>query len=369
MQNTACNLSATVLCETVLHRIAAHNERNRAARNTARNLLDICTLKALQTGFKNHPTRAQSTQKCPQKCSFLGPLVPGVQHSKWDHGTSHKFSCSACGGWGSGVVAWGGLDEIMSLELRIASAPEGAAASGVQAPNPKAANEGPKVTTVPGLEDTLADLSVDPEVLGTFLATMAIPIHLLLRVSASPSPPPKVMVPGPHMMHLTGPSPPLLPPIPSPPPSMPVSPPATTQSEDRLTEPPVPLAQRLTNPPLATRIGNLLLRDWLGETGTSNKQGWDKSDMHATGEDEPPPKKKKTRGLRSGKDEQKKCRSKVKRAAEGAEQTQGSDTGTVESGSAQVVASGSNIRLEDLEEEGSVTGWDSGIALGHDEHT
>ncbi|KAJ7307853.1 hypothetical protein DFH08DRAFT_823939 [Mycena albidolilacea] len=61
--------------------------------------LDICTLKALHTGFKNHPARAQSTQKCPQKCSFLGPLVPGVQHSKWDHGTSHKFFRSACGGW------------------------------------------------------------------------------------------------------------------------------------------------------------------------------------------------------------------------------------------------------------------------------
>ncbi|KAJ7683733.1 hypothetical protein B0H14DRAFT_2654683, partial [Mycena olivaceomarginata] len=38
-------------------------ERNRAARNIARNPtqpLDICTLKALHTGFKNHPARAQS---------------------------------------------------------------------------------------------------------------------------------------------------------------------------------------------------------------------------------------------------------------------------------------------------------------------
>jgi hypothetical protein len=68
------------------------------------------------------------------------------------------------------------------------------------------------------------------------------------------------------------------------------------------------------------------------------------------GEDEPPPKKKKTRGLRSGKDKQKKRRSKAKRVAEGAEQIQGGDTGTVTSGNSQMVASGLNVRLEDLEE-------------------
>jgi hypothetical protein len=90
------------------------SERNGAARNTATQAssffpavifkfsncrLDICTLNALHTGFKNHPARAQSTQKCPQKCAFRGPLVPGVRHSKWDDGTSHEFFRSACGGW------------------------------------------------------------------------------------------------------------------------------------------------------------------------------------------------------------------------------------------------------------------------------
>ncbi|KAJ7363861.1 hypothetical protein DFH08DRAFT_949493 [Mycena albidolilacea] len=280
-----------------------------------------------------------------------------------------------------------GFDETVSLEIRMASAPEGAAAIRVQAPNPSSAKEEPEVPAVPGLEDALADLSVDPEVLETFLATMAVPGHLLLRVSASPSPPPEVLMPRPHMMHLTGPSPPSPPLKPSPPPSPPVAPAATASSEgpklpwsppsapramrrklvdrltgssgprmvprpllaDRLTEPPVPLAQRLTNPLLATRIGNSPLRDRLGEPSTSSKRGWDEPDVRTTEEDEPPP-KKKTRGLRSGKDEQKKRKSKAKRAAEKAGQTQEGDAGTVTAGSSQAVASGSNVRLEDLEE-------------------
>jgi hypothetical protein len=72
--------------------------------------------------------------------------------------------------------------------------------------------------------------------------------------------------------------------------------------------------------------------------------------VRTTEEDEPPPKKRKTRGVRSGKDEQKKRKSKAKRAAEKAGQTQEGDAGTVTAGSSQAVASGSNVRLEDLEE-------------------
>ncbi|KAJ7355480.1 hypothetical protein DFH08DRAFT_803488 [Mycena albidolilacea] len=262
-----------------------------------------------------------------------------------------------------------GFDETVSPEIRMASAPEGAAAIRVQAPNPSSAKEEPEVPAVPGLEDALADLSVDPEVLETFLATMAIPGHLLLRVSASPSPPPEVLMPRPHMMHLTGPSPPSPPLKPSPSPSPSVAPAATASSEgpklpwappstpramrrklvNRLTGPSGP-RMRLTNPPLATRIGNPPLRDRLGEPSTSSKRGWDEPDVRTTEEDEPPPKKKKTRGLRSGKDEQKKRKSKAKRAAEKAGQTQEGDAGTVTAGSSQAVASGLNVRLEDLEE-------------------
>jgi hypothetical protein len=71
---------------------------------------------------------------------------------------------------------------------------------------------------------------------------------------------------------------------------------------DRLREPTVPLEQCLTNPPLATRIGNPPLRDQVDPAPPSDarrKRYHDEMDDAPAPPNEPEPKKKKkTRGLR-----------------------------------------------------------------------
>jgi hypothetical protein len=152
---------------------------------------------------------------------------------------------------------------------------------------PGSSNEDSHAQLTVAVSTELANLSVDPEVLGTFLATVGVPRHLLVPCSSSPSPPPEVRVPFPGFSHLT-----VVPTSQSPPPSpkehvtptdsrpTPTAPRAMMLPlSDRLTDPPgprplhriplldrlrepnVPLEQRLSNPPLATHIGNPPLRD------------------------------------------------------------------------------------------------------------
>ncbi|KAJ7326338.1 hypothetical protein DFH08DRAFT_816675 [Mycena albidolilacea] len=235
------------------------------------------------------------------------------------------------------------------------------------------------------LSTELANLSVDPEVLGTFLATIGVPKHLLVQCLPSPSssPPPEVRVPFLGVLHLiTAPS---LPSPPSPPKELatptesrppPIAPRAMMLPLsahlmdspgprplhripllDRLREPTVPLEQRLTNPLLATCIGNQPLRDRVDPTppsDVSRKRYHDELDDAPSPPSEPEPikKKMKMRGLHLGKDQQKRRKSKAvckERAARQGKETRG-DINTAGSSSSQPLASSSRVQFEDLED-------------------
>lgn len=291
-----------------------------------------------------------------------------------------------------------GLEGVGATNLAGASVPEGAAAHEVSDSAPLSSSMAEDLS-VPQPSNILVSLSVDQDVLGTFLAMMAVPKHLLIKSSPSLSPslPLEVMVPGIKVPHLV--LPPLVSSSPTPPPQSPPLPPMTpapptnprvswlppTASHamrcpltkqlaslpgprpgprlplgDRLTEPPVPLAQCLSNPPLATHIGNPLLQDQMGPLppsgSASRKQTHSELDDGLPPPEMPAPKKKKTRGLQSGKGKQTKRRAKARRAAWEAEEVQEEDAepedsqAVAASNNSQLVASGSNMRLEDLED-------------------
>ncbi|KAJ7351560.1 hypothetical protein DFH08DRAFT_806279 [Mycena albidolilacea] len=247
---------------------------------------------------------------------------------------------------------------------------------------PDSSNEDSRAQLTVAISTELANLSVDPEVLGTFLATVGVPRHLLVPCSSSPSPPPEVRVSFPGFSHLTvvptSQSPPLLPeehvmptdsrPLPTAPRAMmlPLSdrltdPPGPRPLHripllDRLREPNMPLEQRLSNPPLATRIGNPPLRDRVDPappSDVSHKRYHDELDEAPSPPDEPEPKKKKKkRGLRSGKDQQKRRKSKAARKGRTAGQDEGAqgDAIVIDPPISQPLASTSRVQLEDLED-------------------
>ncbi|KAJ7323817.1 hypothetical protein DFH08DRAFT_968838 [Mycena albidolilacea] len=155
-------------------------------RNGVRPLAIVCTRAQIWL-------RMADTASGQRALGGLRSLGPELQLSYRLNNNFDKEMAYTMDMWLSSTGSREGLGEISMPNLRIATAPEGATAIEAQAPNPSPTHKVPATS----LEDTLADLLVDPDVLGTFLATMAVPGHLLLRVSPSPSPPHEVLIPSP----------------------------------------------------------------------------------------------------------------------------------------------------------------------------